>query len=97
MLRRELIWFYDLVDGKRRIKNLHWEFAYEGDGFPPGCFEFILHVLNLDRLCQHEDFNFDLLVGEIPEKGAVTMALLRIIDKEHEDVRARGIEVYDVM
>jgi hypothetical protein len=88
-IRKHLIWF--APDGQPRF--LHWELGFEGDGFPPGCFELLLHPFNLGRLCEHDDFNLTLLAGEMDEKGDVAMALSRLLDAEFDDIREKGLQI----
>jgi hypothetical protein len=92
-IREHLVWF----EPEGTPKYLHWELGFEGDGFPPGCFEFLLKLFNLGRLSSHEDFNLTLLVGEMDEKGDVATVLSHLLDHEYEKIRVGGLGVeFDV-
>ena len=88
-LRKRLIWFAP----EGTAKFLHWELGFEGDGFPPGCFELLLHPFNLGRLCNHDDFNLTLLAGELDEKGTVAMALSKLLDNQFDEIREKGLKI----
>ena len=60
---------------------MHWEIGFEGDGFPPSSFEMLLHVFNAGRLCEHEDFNFTLMAGQVEEKSSLCKVLIHLLDQ----------------
>ena len=96
LLRKHVRWFCT-PPPNRTPKFMHWEIGFEGDGFPPGSFEMLLHVFNVGRLCEHEDFNFTLMAGQVEEKSSLCKVLIHLLDQQYEEVRTKGLDVtFDV-
>ena len=89
-LRSRLVWF---LTASGDIKRRHFELGVEGDGFPPDCFELLLHVFNLHRFSEHMDLHFTILGGTISEKSSLLKALMRILDAEWKKVMSSGLDV----
>jgi len=89
-LRSRLVWF---LTASGDIKRRHFELGLEGDGFPPDCFELLLHVFNLHRFSEHMDLHFTILGGTISEKSSLLKALMRILDAEWKKVMSSGLDV----
>ena len=85
-----------MPNGHARV--LFFELGFGVDGLPcpsapDGATLLLLRILNLGKLCGHDDLNFTLLAGDFSENDSHLFMLLQHIEAVYIDIEANGLDV----